>query len=161
MEVETLLTNLKSRYEQVDIPGLAGVSYPPENSVSASPWLVLRQARDIPGRYIRRRARGQMVEVPIEAIILVATNGDQPREEARIDPLIPMVIDAVNPEAWGRDIADILKVDSSEIDHLFTEATVERRPVEWGTQYCYAAYITFDAVIRRQPKPLEIREVTP
>lgn len=161
VEASVLLQKLQARYQAVSLPGLMGISAPPLNDVPSSPWMMIRPARDLPNRYVRSRARGQMVDFPIEVILLVATNGEQPREEARLDPLIPLVIDAVTPEACDMDIADILKVNSSEIDHLYTEVVVERRVVEWGAKYCYGAYITFDSVIRRQPLAPQLRGVTP
>ena len=161
MEPEELLIAMKEWAQRVNITGLVGVSYPPLNHIPQSPWLMLRQARDDSGVFVQRTGAGQRVDVPVEAILLITAQGDQPREEARLDPLVPQVVDTFDPGAWDMDIADMLGLESSEIEHVFTEARFRREPVQWGQQECFAAYITFDAVIRRTPKALPLKGVHP
>lgn len=154
-----LLTAMSKRLEAVDIPGLRGVSYPVIDRVPASPWVMLRQGENFPSVYTRTRGKGEQVSVQVEAVLLIASTPETPRDQTALDRLIEPIIDTFDPQAWGMDIADLLKVNSSEIDHVFTIANVTRSQMEWGTQFCHAATIQFDAVIRRQPKPLLMKEV--
>ena len=159
MTIPELLIAIRDRLQRVEIAGLdpAAIFYPPIAGVPVSPCVMIRMKRDQSTVVERSRAAGQMISVGVEIIILVAASTNSPRDEARIDPLIAPIIDTFDPDASGEDIADLLRVNSSEIDHVFTRVPINRLPVDWAGTDCYAAYISFDSVIRRRAVALTER----
>lgn len=153
MTIPELMIAIANRLKAVEIAGLNvdAIHYPIVNTLDITPAVMIRQRREDPTRVTRQRAAGQTIDVGIEIIVLVKATDNQPRDEARIDPLIAPIIDAFDPDASGEDIGDMLGVNSDEIDHVWSEAVVTRTPVEWVGINCYAAYIGFDAVIRHRP----------
>lgn len=132
---------------------LEGVSYPVLNTVPSSPWLMVRQSRNLPTRY-EKRATTQIVHLSIELIILVATQQENQREEQRIDGLVEPVLDLFDATAVGGNINHAFPDLPEPIDRIWQDAPVVRQPVQWGEQFCYAAYITLDAQFSRKPHPI-------
>lgn len=133
--------------------GLAGVSYPQDNTVPASPWVMIRQSRTLPTTYTKRSAL-QMVQLNIEVIVLVVSQEETPREEARLDALVDPILDLFDANATGGNINHAFPDLLEPVDRIWDAATVIRQPVNWSGQYCYAAYISLDALFRRTPQPI-------
>lgn len=139
-----------------DLPGLPGASYPADNQLPASPWIMVRQA-DEPTRYEKQRFGAQLVTAYIDVVILVASSRETPRDQARLDGLPEIVLDAFDMSLTGGTAAELVpalvETPGDDLRRLWTEAAVERGTIQWGPQFCYAAIVRLDAQFERRPVP--------
>lgn len=138
------------------IPGLvAGASYPPENHVPASPWIMVRQG-DEPALVEKRPGRS-LVTAYVDVLVLVASSEDTPRDQARLDGIPEVILDAFDASLTGgsaEELVPSLETPSGAVlNRLWTDATISRAVVRWGTQFCYAAVVRLDVQYERRPTP--------
>ena len=133
----------------------AGVSYPPENHVPASPWIMVRQA-DEPAQVEKRPGRS-LVTAYVDVVALVASSEETPRDQARLDGIPEIILDAFDMSLTGGSAAELvpsLIVPSGAVlNRLWTDATVTRGVIQWGGQFCYAAVTRLDVQYERRPVP--------
>lgn len=140
------------------LPALAGVSYPVENRVPASPWAMVKQSDQRPTEYEKQAGR-QLVRAFIDIVVLVESQEETPREQTKIDTLVTPILDLFDANAVGGNINNAFPDLPEPIDRVWLNATVQRYVSNWGqTGFCYAARITLDSTFKRQAIP---RETTP
>jgi len=154
MDIPALMQAIAERIAQ--IPDLPGASYPALNAVPKSPWAMVRQSPQQPTRYTKGRAGVQVVLPMIEVVLLIESQLDKPREEARLDPLIAQVLDALSLGPDGKAYDDLLPNLPGHVDRIWSDATVQRGTMKWGQQDCYAAAITLDGEFKRKTHAMEV-----
>jgi len=153
MDVPDLMAAIATRIRLV--PGIAGVSYPMENRVPHSPWVMVKQSDQRLTVYEKQAGR-QVVHSFIDAIVLVKSQEETPREQTRIDTLVTPILDLFDVNAVGDNINLAFPELPGPVDRVWLNATVQRYASNWGsTGFCYAARITLDAQFKRQALPLE------
>lgn len=157
MTATELMQAMAERLRRAEI-GLAGVSFPPENYVAASPWAMVRLA-DLGGFSLSwRRAAEQIVNAPVDVVVYINYSGDFSRDAARLYPLIEQIVDLFTP-GTGQVVSDLFpELAGEQIDHLYTGVGAAIRPVEIGEQQCVGLYLTFDPQFRRVPAAVAVKE---
>lgn len=137
------------------ITDFAGVSYPARNDIPRSPWVMVKQSDTRPTIYEKKAARQQVMPF-IDVLILVKSQAETPREQAKIDTLISPVLDLFDANAVGGNINRAFPDLPDPVGRIWLNATVQRQAIDWGTAgFCYAARITLDSAFTRHAVPLE------
>jgi hypothetical protein len=143
MELDALLHAVADRV--ATLPGLTGgAHYPPGNAVPVSPVAMIRLSPLIPTTVEPRF--GEQLWLPmIDVVLLVASAENRPGDAARLDPLIPAVLDLFDA-GRGAQPLDV----PGHVDRIWHTAQVRRGAGPWGsTGYCHTAVITLDGKFRR------------
>lgn len=132
--------------------GLEGVSYPAINYVPASPWVMVRQSLTAPGQVAKARAGLQMVEIPVDLVVLVASNAQQPDDAARLDTVLHPLLDLFDANAHGGNVNYAFSgVLTESVDRVWNTARPRRAVLDWGeTGFCHALIITLDSAFQRR-----------
>lgn len=153
MELGTYIEALAQRIDNAKASiGLEGVSYPPENYVPASPWLMLRQSMYVPGSISKARAGLQVVQPSIDLVFLVTTDGKSPGDASRLDKLVHPVLDLFDANANGGNVNYAFTgILTENVDRVWNDAPIRRATIPWGeTPICHALIITLDSEFQRR-----------
>lgn len=153
MESIDVLTGIAAVIERNRVAlGLEGVSYPVINHVPASPWAMVRQSTVQPYFVEKRRAGLQVVSLPVDLVLLVASSEQRPGDAARLDRVIEPVLDLFDANANGGDVNHAFTgVLAESVDRIWQQARVRRLAMRWGESgYCHAAIITMDTQFQRK-----------
>lgn len=127
-----------------DLPGLTGgAHYPARNVVERSPVAMIRQSLLFP-TVVDMARFGHAIWFPmIDVVLLVAGTDKEPQQAARLDPLIPAVLDAFDPSRTEVPLQDV-------VNRWWKEPRIRRGAGPWGaTGHCYHAIVTLDAQFAR------------
>lgn len=132
--------------------GLQGVSYPSENHVAKSPWLMVRQSLTAPTQVAKQRAGLQVVNPAIDLVALVVSSENRPGDAARLDGLVHPLLDLFDANANGGNVNYAFTgLLTENVDRVWNEAMVRRAALNWGESgYCHALIITLDAQFMRK-----------
>lgn len=153
MDIPDVMASIATRIAQ--IPTLPGASYPALDRVPQSPWAMVRQSPQQPTRYVKARAGKVQVLPMIEVVLLIVSDLNKPREEARLDPLIGQVLDALSLGPDGDSYGVLMPDLPDHLDRVWDDATVQRGTMTWGKQECYAAAITVNPLFYRHALAME------
>lgn len=159
MDVPDLMTEIAAQIAR--IPGIEGRAYyPGPDKLEHSPTIVVRQSNERPTTYSKARLGLQVVTASVEVMVLVekVEDGEKPRDEAKIDTLIAPILDLFDVSAEGGSVNARLPGLSGHVDRLWHDATVKRGTMKYGTQDCYAASITLDAMFKRRPTTITLED---
>lgn len=143
MDVPELMTSIATRLRLV--PGLVEVYYPKPNTIAKSPCAVLIDGGGQGGPTVYRQDMRRHLVLPhITIRVLVKSLKQTPREESRLDELVPRIIGALDPVAAGGSVSAILPGLSGHVDRLWSEVQVFRGETDYAGEVCYAADIVID-----------------
>lgn len=147
--MKALATVIDTRRAEI---GLEGVSYPPENRVPRSPWLMIRQSITGTTQVTKERAGLQVVKPAIDLVALVTADPKKPADASRLDKIQHPLLDLFDANANGGNVNYAFSgVLDESITRVWNEALVRRGIIPWGESGdCHALIITLDSEFKRK-----------
>lgn len=146
MNPSDLLTAIAAKVNT--IPGLTGgAHYPALNVVERSPTAMIRLSPLQPTMPENARFGQQVWTIYVDVMLLVDSNETRPGDAARLDPLIPKVLDLFDPSSstYSKDAVP------SDVDRVWHTGQIRVGADNYGaTGYCHFAIVTLDGKFHRR-----------